>query len=339
MQDAQPVNALYVAYVAEYLGELGVNAVPLFRKAGLRDPATIQPGERLPLHAVAALMRTIRAQLDRPDFSFELGARIPITAHGALGAALLACRNAAAALDLTERYITLVLPGVQFSRSAQGSEVSVRYEIASSWHELEPFIVEALIGNTVHNMALMLGQPFLPRRASLRYARPANASCYEQRLACAVRFGTDSNEMIYTRSQLEAPIRTANALSERLSLRQCEDELREVQSSKALSERIREVLQAHLHESPSIGEVAARLNLSERTLRRRLDEEGINFRALLQDIRLDAAKHYLGATQMHIEGIAQRLGYSETANFRKAFKQMTGESPRAWRHRASGRRA
>ncbi len=112
---------------------------------------------------------------------------------------------------------------------------------------------------------------------------------------------------------------------------QCEDELQRLRLQTPLTQRIREVVSLHLESSPSIGLVAEKLRMSERTLRRRLGEEGASFRELLNQIRYEAAQHYLGKTDLPIETIAVRLGYGETANFRKAFKQQSRKSPRQWR--------
>ncbi|HET8706548.1 MAG TPA: helix-turn-helix domain-containing protein, partial [Pseudomonadales bacterium] len=71
--------------------------------------------------------------------------------------------------------------------------------------------------------------------------------------------------------------------------------------------------------------------VSERTLRRRLHEEGIHYRDLLKSVRHEMAQYYLAKTDIRIEKIALQLGYQDTACFRHAFKAQTGKSPREWR--------
>lgn len=156
---------------------------------------------------------------------------------------------------------------------------------------------------------------------------------------CEVEFNADQNRMVFTQAQFDQPIKTANALNQRFMEKQCEDELKKVQSHTQLTERIREIISLYLDESPSIGFVADKLRVSERTLRRRLNEEGINFRDLLKEIRHETALYYLSKTDMRIENIAFRLGYKETANFRKAFREQCGKSPRQWRDERSSENA
>jgi AraC-like DNA-binding protein len=82
----------------------------------------------------------------------------------------------------------------------------------------------------------------------------------------------------------------------------------------------------------SLGDIANRLALSERTLRRRLRALGTSYNKILRDLRSSTAQEWLRDGTLTIESIAWRLGYTETANFRHAFKRWTGQSPQAFRH-------
>jgi AraC-like DNA-binding protein len=85
------------------------------------------------------------------------------------------------------------------------------------------------------------------------------------------------------------------------------------------------------HGPASLGEIATQLALSERTLRRRLRTLGTSYNRILQDVRSSAAQEWLRDSNLTMEAIAWRLGYTETANFRHAFKRWTGQSPQAFR--------
>jgi len=67
--------------------------------------------------------------------------------------------------------------------------------------------------------------------------------------------------------------------------------------------------------------------MSSRTLHRKLDGLGTSFRRIQDDVRKNLALDYLKNTSMNVDQIAGRLGYSETTNFRRAFKQWTGDVP------------
>ncbi len=80
-------------------------------------------------------------------------------------------------------------------------------------------------------------------------------------------------------------------------------------------------------------DIAADLHLSTRTLQRRLIEEGVNFGELLQGIRRELAQNYIDDRQLNVSEIAYLLGFSDQANFTRAFKRWFGATPSDWRKR------
>jgi AraC-like DNA-binding protein len=98
-----------------------------------------------------------------------------------------------------------------------------------------------------------------------------------------------------------------------------------------VSSQVRRLLQAHWREAPDMLRVAGWLACEERTLRRRLTEEQTSFRALKDEIRSEVAIQQLRHTANSISDIAQALGFSDAANFRKAFMRWTGRYPSDYR--------
>lgn len=327
---------IYLAYIDEYLKELGEDSAAVFRDAGISDPEALQRLERVEVETFAEVIHSVNRHTRRSSFFLELGARIPLMAHGNLGSAIMACKDVRTVMTIMERYAAIVLPAVRIALQQHRDEVVMEYQISTPYPELNIALVEALISTTGYNVSLLTGQPFYPKRVCVTFKQPLHWEQYRAYTHCDVEFNADCNALVFSQAQLDQPIRTANALNQRVMLQQCEDELKKVQSHTQLTERIREIISLYLDASPSIGFVAEKLRVSERTLRRRLNEEGINFRDLLKEIRHETALYYLGKTELRIDNIARQLGYSETANFRKAFKEQSGKSPRQWRDEARG---
>lgn len=337
MQESSTAYGIYLAYIDDYLRELGEDSTAIFRAAGLDDPGALPLGERIPVDRLAAVVRSVNRQVRSSNFFLELGARIPLMAHGNLGSAIMACKDVRTVLAVMERYTAIVLPAVRVSLLTEGDNAVVEYQISTPCPELNIALVEAFISTSQHNISLLVSEPFFPRQVSVAFKPPLHAAQYRHYTHCDTRFNADCHRMVFARTQLDQPIRTANALNQRVMLQQCEDELKKVQAATRLSERLREIVSLYLDAAPSIGFVAEKLRLSERTLRRRLDEEGLCFRDLLRQIRHETARYYLEKTDLRIDSIARQLGYSETANFRKAFREETGLSPRQWRQQRQHR--
>jgi AraC-like DNA-binding protein len=85
---------------------------------------------------------------------------------------------------------------------------------------------------------------------------------------------------------------------------------------------------------PRLRQLAATLNVSDRTLRRRLADEGVSFRGLLDEIREQLAEELLVTGGLPVAEVAERLGYLEVSSFSQAFRRWKGVGPRAYRARS-----
>ena len=90
------------------------------------------------------------------------------------------------------------------------------------------------------------------------------------------------------------------------------------------------------HGQAAQAEIAKHIGMSQRTLARRLAEEGSSFSELLSAVRRALANRYLMNPSLSISEIAWLLGYSEVSTFTRAFHRWTGASPSARRASARG---
>jgi len=98
-------------------------------------------------------------------------------------------------------------------------------------------------------------------------------------------------------------------------------------SQYSITERIHAILMRTLPNLPSLESMAAELNMSRSTLHRRLQNEDYGYQAIIAEFRRDQAVNYLKNTDLTIYEIAEKLGFSDDSNFRRAFKKWTGTSP------------
>ena len=96
--------------------------------------------------------------------------------------------------------------------------------------------------------------------------------------------------------------------------------------------RVVEVLQKRVGHSPlGIGSVAEDLNLSKRTLQRRLQQQDISFAELRDQVRFHYSIDYLVKQHLSIDAISAALDFSDRTSFTNAFKRWTGLSPSTFR--------
>ena len=192
-----------------------------------------------------------------------------------------------------------------------------------------------LIGPTLRFLSVFLGPDARPAWLELAYPRDALAHLVEDRFDCPVRFGQPAIGVAFDISLLDSP---GPGLSGGSRFRHVT--MREVEASEAKSQfaepvqSIASILSLRLLAGKSdIEGTAQTAGLGVQTLQRMLRREGTSYRALLETTRCLRAKALLRETRLSITEIGLSLGYSDHANFTRAFNRWVGHSPNAFRKR------
>jgi AraC-like DNA-binding protein len=176
------------------------------------------------------------------------------------------------------------------------------------------------------------GTALRPLRVSLAYLAPPHADVYREMLHCRrVQFGQRNNEMAFDAAWIARPMPLADPITHASCREMCEQLLSDMNAGDSLACDIRSTLIAHPGRFPSIEAMADRLSMHPRVLRRRLSAEKTSYRRLLAEVRARLALEYLRRTSMTNDEIGARLGYSDAANFRRAFTSWTGKCPSEFR--------
>lgn len=154
----------------------------------------------------------------------------------------------------------------------------------------------------------------------------------------AVRFDQPRNRLLFKRALLDLPLLTADQSTARATRAQCEQALRALQTASTLVERVRRSLLGEDGHVCSARRLARQLGMSECTLKRRLAEQRTSYTQLLDQARRTRALELLRSSAS-VEEVSTMLGYSDAANFTRAFRRWTGQSPRALRQNGRSARS
>jgi len=169
---------------------------------------------------------------------------------------------------------------------------------------------------------------------SFAHARPSYLAEYERLFQGRARFDQAFTGIGFCAELLEQHLGTPDqALYVPLD-RQAQRSRERLLANESLRARVVHQLQSGLPRAPSMRETASVLGLSERSLRRRLLEEGCTFTTLVEGVRLDLAREMLKDEARSIKEIAVELGFSELSAFHRAFKRWTGDTPVTFRARS-----
>lgn len=160
---------------------------------------------------------------------------------------------------------------------------------------------------------------------------------YERVLRCHSIQNVSTYEMELDSQFWDEPILAADYDLQAVLLRKVSALDEAYTNTKSLSERIRHFLLANAYLGvPTLDAIAANLNVSSRSLQRKLQEEGVTYQQLTDSIRKSLALHYLQAGQYPVKEVSYILGYNELSAFNRAFRRWTGTTPVSYRKQHVG---
>ena len=180
-----------------------------------------------------------------------------------------------------------------------------------------------------------MGESFKPREISLRYGVAKDFQITPALVGCPVRFEQATNQIEFDSAFLDAAPKLGNRTTYPSAIALCDDLIADLVSRSGAAGRVRSLLSTDVAERPSFATVAKLLKTTPRTLRRQLRLQNTSFRQLSDELRVHAALRYLRETTMTMEDIAFALGFSDSANFRHAFRRWTGKAPQEFRREAA----
>ena len=177
------------------------------------------------------------------------------------------------------------------------------------------------------------GRQFLPQRVSMIQARSAGRSKFARFLGKNIEFSSDADEITFPAGSADWALVNADPRLNKILLKVCEETL---SSRKRKTGAFRITVENTIapllpHGQAHANVVARKLGMSERSLARRLAEEGVTFIEVLRQLKASLASRYLEDDGMPISKIAWLLGFEEASSFSHACRRWTGKSPRELR--------
>lgn len=319
--------------VWEELNARQLDAQAIFQAAGLAPSKLSNTVARFPLANMTQLW-DLAAQASGDDgFGIAAGGRWNPTTFHALGFAWLASNSLGEALHRMARYGRFLNDGLDYSLLSE--QVRYRFRITISRDRQQVAAngpsSDAGIVALLKMCRQLLGEGFSPMEITCPHA-PNGASILLERIArCPIRYGQEYIELVIDRHDMERKLPSGNdeltQAHEQIILKHMASLNQEQLSARVQLAILDQLPSGNIKEA----DIAAHLGLSTRTLQRRLLEEGVSFQNLLQASRQTLAGQYIRDEHLSISEIAYLLGFSEQANFTRAFKRWYGVSPTQFR--------
>ena len=330
MLNAPTALAVSTAPLREALLGYGLDFDSLARRAGL-DPALMaRPNARYPTARIQRLWEMAAAASGDPLLGFKVGAATPPGVFHALGLGIVSSTSVHAALKRIERYSGIV--------STNGRLVVVEHDglvgLESRPGDLTilptTHCVDAMVVALCRLLEQCAGPAAVPAKVIFMRPRAAPAEAYRALLKCPVEFDGDHISILFDAASAARPVLGGNSELAAEADRLAERYVTELTTDPTIA-RVRNLLLRAI-QSGQVDQdgIARSLNQSTSTLQRRLRKAGTSYQDLLDSTRRDLALDYLRQGGHSLADIAFLVGFSDQANFTRAFRRWTGKAPRSF---------
>ncbi|OWW20813.1 AraC family transcriptional regulator [Noviherbaspirillum denitrificans] len=324
------VAVAYLQPLLEAAAARGVNADKLARAAGqMLSPLP----ESVSADAYLRLLDTGAEFAHDPHFGLHVGECVKLGAYNVYGLILLSCRDFGQALQQTLRFEGLAHDLGRSALRIDGPVAEYRWD--SAMPDASRHLVESVFAG-IQVIGSWLAGRELPRAVvAFRHAAPEDCSEHRRIFGENLRFNAEANVARFDSALLAWPVRNADVGLYPVLQQHAEQLLREkqrVQADAGIVGQVRGAIVRNLaQDRVRLASIAEELNITPRTLQRKLSDAGATFQQVLDNIRHELALDYLARDRLSLAEIAFLLGYQEQSSFCHAFKEWTGLNPGAYR--------
>ena len=311
----------------------GVPTADLLQQAGLTRAFLEDPDSRIPAPTVLALWDALRGRTGDPALQLSAPSILPFGAYRVIDYIVAASETLGEGVERFARFFGLIAQSVSLHVDHDDGEYRLSLAGAGG-ASVPPVYVDYVFAALVSRIRMRIRPGLQVHRVQFRRPAPENIAPYQEVFRAPVRFGAPSDTLCFSAREWNSPTDSADAALARLL-----EEHARVLAARTTGEaapfcmEVQKVISAAPDRGGSAADVARALNVSVRTMQRRLDASGTTFRELSNSVRGQLAEGYLADPRVSIAEVAFLLGFSDQSSFNRAFRRWTGDSPGRWRRR------
>jgi AraC-like DNA-binding protein len=329
-----------VLNLADYVAGRGADRAAFLAAVGVSLETRLEA--RVPAEKVlAAVAEAVRLTGD-PALGLHIAAQGDPRRFELMGYISMTSATLGEAYARSCRYIRLWNSAMEIDLVEEGERATLRMRLAlpgltpetPGLRQLEELgLASMLLSGRYHS-----GAHFAPREVHLFSAAPKDPGEHRALFEAPVYFGRPAGALILDRASLALPIRTSDPELCAILTRHAEELLVRLPAAPGRwSREVRAAVGEALRDGCEIGDAARRLGVTPRTLQRRLREEGTSYQALVEEMRRELARRYLGERRLSLPEVARLLGFTDESAFYRAFRRWEGVTPAAFRKAAGSR--
>ncbi len=314
----------------------GLDCAGLFAQLGLDFQALDDPDARFTQDSMTRLWTLAVEVSGNPAIGLNMARVVRPASFHVVGYALMSSRTLAEGFERLVRYQRIIAESADLSFKLLPEGYGLILTVHGDHIPPTRQSAEASLACALSLCGWLTGRTLQPRKVLIQGSEPLDLTPYRQAFHAPLVFNADYDALIFERADMEVPLPTANEAMAALHDRFAGEYLTRFAESR-VTHQARQVLCRLLPQGePKREAVAQALHLSQRTLQRRLQDEGTSFQALLDDTRRELAEQYLAQPRMTLLEAAYLLGFADPSNFFRAFRRWFDTTPGEYRARLVG---
>jgi AraC-like DNA-binding protein len=333
MQRTATALTSWTQAIKKTLEKAGQDSTALFIEAGLDLKALNDPDARYPVAQTKRLWQLAVARTGDSCFGLKVASEVnPITFH-ALGYTLIASSTLKEAFQRLVRYFRIVTDAMALSFSRIDDDYHFLIRLPENAIPPADEAVDAFTSVLIRMCRALLGRDYAPRLVALQRPAPADLDGYQKILRAPLQFNAPENRLVFDCATFEQPLAGANPELARHNDEIVLKYLARMDKADILAVVRAAIIERLPHCEPAQDDIARSVQLSTRSLQRRLAEEHSSYRQLLDDTRRELALSYIQDPHCGATEITYLLGFSDTSSFTRAFRRWLGMTPSEYRER------
>jgi AraC-like DNA-binding protein len=310
------------------LKSAGVQVAPLLKRSGLTPEAIADPEERLSVRSQIRFLDEAAIALKDDCLGFTLARDHDPRQIGLLYYVMASSQTLGDGLKRVARYSRITNEALVVGYR-EGNRLLINLSYSGVPRHSDRHQIEFCMFGVLRICCLLTGQNIVPQQFSIAHHRSGSTFEMSRFVGTKVEFDAATDELALNLDARDLPLIHSDLYLNDLLLKYCEATLADRKGDVSqLRTRVENAISSLLpHGRALVEDVARSLGMSERTLARKLSDEGLNFTEILQQLRRDLAVRYLDDRKLHVSTVAWLVGFHEVSAFTHAFKRWTGKTP------------
>lgn len=327
--DTTPV--LVPKYVFKRMAMLPINLPQLLAELSIEPTVLLSDETSLPLYKYSALWQRVAELCEDPAIALQVASYVKPEHFGVVSYSMITSPTLAKGFALLAKY-NKVRGICDFSEHKDDKHVIIGFD----WpvQNLPKHHCESALVYLVSLFRWVTDSDIHPVMVSFRFPRPVYAPLLEQFFGCSVGFGQSRESLVVATEDFNRPIVWHNSELNKTFVGSATQRISSKRKDERFSDKVRAVIIEMLAlNNPVAADVAQNLNVSLRTLHRKLKNEQTSFQQQLDEVRKSQSLALIAVEGVEFKEVAYRLGYANLSAFYRAFNRWTGTTPMAYRHR------